>query len=105
MHGELDTQVSLENSLISNQKIISQKSNIKTILYKGRFHNVYQTKESEEYLNNTFKELSEPSKKYKGKIPEEESNKIYNKIDYKKMTEENVEVMNTIVRFLEENLV
>lgn len=104
LHGDLDTSVYIENSLVINKEIAKNNSNIKQIVYKGRFHNIYQTKESEQYLNDTFGKLSELSKKYKGKIPEEESNKIYDNIDYKKMTEEDKEVMNTIIKFLEEQI-
>ncbi len=104
LHGKSDTTVSLDNSLILSKEITQRNGNLKCIAYEGRFHNVYQTKESEEYLNNTFANLSELSKKYKGKIPEEEASKIYDNIDYKKMTEEDEDVMNTIIKFLEENI-
>ena len=104
LHGEVDTSVLIQNSPISNKELLSQKPNIKVVIYEKRFHNVYQTKQSEEYLNNTFGELSKLSKIYKGKIPEEEANKIYNNIDYKKMTEEDAEVMNTIIKFIEESI-
>lgn len=104
LHGEVDTSVLIQNSPISNKELLSQKPNIKAVIYEKRFHNVYQTKQSEEYLNNTFGGLSKLSKKYKGKIPEEEANKIYNNIDYKKMTEEDPEVMDTIIKFIEENI-
>ena len=104
LHGKSDTTVSLDNSLILNKEITQRNSNLKCIVYEERFHNVYQTKESEKYLNTTFGNISELSKKYKGKIPEEEANKIYNNIDYKKMTEEDKGIMNTIINFLEENI-
>lgn len=100
LHGKSDTTVSLDNSLILNKETTQKNSNLKCISYEGRFHNVYQTKESEEYLNTTFGSLTELSKKYKGKIPEEEADKIYDNIDYKKITEEDVNVMNTIINFL-----
>ena len=103
LHGELDKTAPLENSPISN-KGIESNNNIKTIVYEGRFHNVYQTKESEEYLNKTFGDISELTKKYKGNLPENEINKIYDNIDYKKITEEDEEVMNTIIKFLEESI-
>lgn len=102
LHGDADTSVYIENSLAANKKIAKDNSNIKQIIYKERFHNIYQTKESEEYLNTTFGGISELNKKYKGKPPEEEINKIYDKIDYKRMTEEDEEVMNMIIKFLEE---
>lgn len=102
LHGDADTSVYIENSLVINKEISKNNSNIKQIIYEGRFHNIYQTKESEEYLNTTFGNLSKLNKKYKGKPPEEEINKIYDEIDYKRMTEEDEEVMNMIVIFLEE---
>lgn len=104
LQGDSDTYVYMENSLVANKEIAKSNSNIKQIVYKGRFHNVYQTKESEEYLNATFGGLSELNKKYKGKPPEEDINKIYDRIDYKKMTEEDEEVMNMIIKFLEEKI-
>ncbi len=102
LHGDADKSVYIENSLVSNKEISKNNSNIKQIVYEGRCHNIYQTKESEEYLNITFGGLSELNKKYKGKPPEEEINKIYDNIDYKRMTEEDEEVMNMIIKFLEE---
>jgi len=103
LHGSLDETAALENSPISDKKAIEKNSNIKTIVYEGRFHNVYQTKDSEEYLNNTFGSIAELNKKHKQNPPEDEINKIYNNIDYKKITEEDESVMNTIIKFLEEN--
>lgn len=102
LYGDADTSVSIQNSLATNKEL-AKMDNIKQIVYKNRFHNIYQTKQSEEYLNNTFGKLSELSKKYKGKIPEE-TNKIYDNIDYNKMTEEDPEVMDTIIKFIEENI-
>ena len=102
LHGSSDKTASLENSPISDKEL-KEKSNLKTIVYEGKFHNVYQTKESEEYLNNTFGALSEINKKYKGKPPVEKIDELYNSIDYKKITEEDEDVMNTIISFLEGN--
>lgn len=104
LHGSSDKTAPLENSPISDKELIEENSNIKTIVYEGRLHNVYQTKESEEYLNNTFSNLSQINKEYKGKTPAEKIDEIYNNIDYKKMTEEDNEVMHTIIKFLEEQL-
>ena len=103
MHGKLDKTAPIENSPIQTKEI-EINNNIETIVYENRFHNVYQTKESEEYLNDTFGSLSKINKEYKGKPAEDEINKIYKNIDYKKMTEEDEEVMNTIIRFLEKNI-
>lgn len=102
LHGESDKTVSLKNSLVSNKEIL-ENNNIKAISYKDRYHNVYQTKESEEYLNNVFGEIADLNKKYKGKELEDKAAPIYKNIDYKKITEEDEEVMNTIIDFLVSN--
>lgn len=103
LHGSADKTASLENSPISDKEL-GEESNIKTIVYEGRFHNVYQTKESEEYLNDTFGSLSEINKKYKGKPPLDKIDEIYKNIDYKRMTQEDEMVMNTIIKFLKEHI-
>jgi len=104
LHGESDKTVSIGNSLVANKEVLDSKNNIKIILYKDRFHNVYQTKESEAYLNSVFRELADLNKKYKGKELEDKVIPIYKDIDYKKITEEDKEVMNTIINFLVEKL-
>ena len=102
LHGDLDLPVPLKNSPISSEKI-KGKENIKSIVYKEGYHNIYQTKESAEYLNSFFEKLIRLNKEYKGKPPEDKLDDIYNNSDYKKMTEEDETVMNTIIRFVEEN--
>lgn len=104
LHGNSDSKVDINNSLIANEDILKENKYIKTVIYDKRCHNIYQTKESEDYLNKTLGEISELNKKYKGKIPEEESNLLYNNIDYKKMTEESKEVMDMIIKFFEEQI-
>ena len=103
LHGESDKTVSLKNSLVSNKEVLDN-NNIKIISYKNRFHNVYQTKESEEYLNSVFGEITELGKKYKGKELEEKTEPIYKNIDYKKITEEDEEVLHTIIKFISFNI-
>ena len=93
----------MENSLVNDKKL-EEKSNIKRIIYEERYHNIYQTKQSEKYLNDTFGEIEELKKKYKGKIPQEECDKLYSNIDFKKMTEEDKAVMDIIINFIEENI-
>lgn len=99
LHGEKDKTVSLKNSLILEKDVL-ENNNIKVISYKDKFHNVYQTKESEEYLNSVFGEISRLSREYKGKELEEKTEPIYKNIDYKKITEEDEEVMGAIINFI-----
>lgn len=100
LHGEMDKTLPIKNSLVFNKEILSKKDNIETIIYKDKFHNVYQTKESEQYLNNIFEKIAELNKKYKGKELEKHIKPIYESIDYKKITEEDEDVMNIILEFL-----
>ena len=100
LHGDLDTTCSVKNSLIADTEIFKNKENIKTILYKNRYHNVYQTRESEKYLNEVFGKINELNKKYKGEELEKNVRPVYDGIDYKKITEEDDEVMKEVINFL-----
>lgn len=102
LQGDADKSVLFENSIVA--KCTPEMKNVQTIILNGRYHNIYQTEESEKYLNDTFGNLSKLSKQYKGKIPEKECNEIYDNIDYAKMTEEDSKVMDTIINFIEENM-
>ena len=96
LHGECDDTVTIENSLVNDKDLISKKENIKIIKYKDKYHNIYQTRESEKYLNNTFAEIAKANKKeFVHKLDD-----IYKNIDYKKITEEDKDVMDTIIEFL-----
>lgn len=103
LQGKEDATLKFENSLASSEcaKILDEKANIEIIIYEGKYHNVYQTRESEKYLNETFAKISELNKK---KAPIEEANKVYDAIDYKKITEEDEEVMTTMIKFIDRNI-
>ena len=103
IHGNLDNTCSVKNSLLANENNFSGKKNIKTILCENKYHNVYQTRESEKYLNETFGEINELNKKYKGKELEEKIGPVYKNIDYKKITEEDEEIMDIIIDFINNN--
>lgn len=102
LQGDADKSVLFENSIVA--KCTAEMKNVQTIVFNNRCHNIYQTEASERYLNDTFKNLSNLSKQYKGKIPEEKCNEIYDNIDYEKMTEEDSKVMNIIINFIEKNI-
>ena len=80
--------------------MLADKENITCRLYPGRAHNVYQTMESERYLNETFAKIAAARKAYgKRELPEEELRGLYD-IDYQKITEEDSDVMKTVIDFL-----
>ena len=99
LQGEEDKAVSIKNSPLSYLDIIA-KENITNILYEGKAHNVYQTKESEKYLNEVFDEIAKTKKRYgKKEIPPEEKARIYD-IDYDLIVEEDPEVMKKVTDFI-----
>lgn len=99
IHGESDKVCTYENSIVYNKDKFEKNENIMTVAYEGKEHNVYQTIESEKYLNEVFGKIEEYKKSFKGKELEEKLNKHYNSIDYKKITEEDEEVLESIVEF------
>lgn len=108
LHGEDDSTCKIENSMIFNQDDFKDKENIETILFEGKNHNIYQTIESEKYLNEVFKTIEkykkELKKDSKNKEIEEKLKTYYKNIDYKKITEEDQEVMEIIIEFFNNTL-
>lgn len=108
LHGEDDSTCKIENSMTFNQDDFKDKENIKTILFEGKNHNIYQSIESEKYLNEVFKTIE----KYKKELKKEQKNKeieenlktYYKNIDYRKITEEDQEVMEIIIEFFNNTL-
>lgn len=98
LHGDADRSVLYANSPLA-QKAVREKENITGIVCEGRGHNVYQTAESERYLNERFAEISAAKRKYRGKVPEQEKKRLYD-IDYALMTEEDADIMKTVVDFM-----
>jgi len=86
LHGSADKTVPLSNSPLSDPRV-SEKENITCILYDGRAHNVYQTKEAEQYLNEVFDAIAKAEHQYGRKIPSEKKAQLYD-IDYELITKE-----------------
>lgn len=103
-HGKADKTCIIENSIVyESEKYFENNENIGIIVYEEKCHNIYQSIESEKYLNEVFENIAEYKKKYKGKELIEKSKSLYENIDYKKITEEDSDVMNTIIEFFIEN--
>lgn len=99
LQGDADTSVRLKNSPVS-RAAVRDKKNIRTVVYEGRSHNVYQTRESEQYLGKTMGAINAAKKKYgKAGIPEEEKRALY-AIDYELITREDPDVMQTVLDFM-----
>ena len=99
LQGDEDKDVLLNNSPVSNPAVMA-KNNITGVLYKGKAHNVYQTKESERYLGEVFGNISAARSRYgKAGIPAEEKAKLYD-IDYELIVQEDAEVMKSVTGFI-----
>lgn len=99
LQGNEDKDVFLSNSPVSNPTVMA-KENITGVLYDGRAHNVYQTKESERYLGEVFGAIAAAKSRYgKAGIPAEERARLYD-IDYELITREDPDVMNRVTDFI-----
>lgn len=99
LQGDADSSVLLKNSPISDPAV-KTKGNITCVLYEGKAHNVYQTKESEKYLAEVFAAIAEAQKRYGKKgIPEDEKARLYD-IDYELIVREDPDVMKTVTDFI-----
>lgn len=76
---------------------------VRSIFFKGRYHNVYQTVASEEYMNGTFTKINALKKnKY---ASEEELSACYDNIDYELMTREDPAVIDLVIQFMKNCIV
>ena len=99
LQGDADKTVPIKNSPLSNPAVM-EKKNITGIIYEGRAHNVYQTKESEKYLTEVFAGIAEAQKRYgKKEIPKDEKARLYD-IDYELIVREDPDVMKTVTDFI-----
>ncbi len=96
LHGDCDTTVPPSASPVM-VPAVQANSCVTAVMYEGRGHNVYQTAESEEYLENVFagiqalKKIKNPSR--------EEIDFCYD-IDYELITREDPVIMQNVVNFI-----
>lgn len=103
LHGDLDDTVPLSNS-VAGKFFVDAPPNIKNKIYEEKYHNIYQTKESEAYMREVFGQIGVLKKKHKDKPPKEEIEKIFGGIDYSLITQEDPAVMDTIINFINDNI-
>lgn len=94
-HGEADPVVPLSNAVVSNP-VLSQKDNIKIEVYPDKQHNVYATREAEQYIADSFGKLTALLKEKKT----DEAKALSESLDFCKMCEEDAEVMGRTADFL-----
>ncbi len=96
MHGGNDMTVNVQNSPVGLKNRISENVNARTVLYDSKYHNVYLSKDTEQYLNDIFAKVAS--------LPEnsQEAYEVYQSIDYSLITKEDLTVMDTANAFFEE---
>ncbi len=72
---------------------------VKSIFFEGRYHNVYQTVASEDYMNETFASIN--ALKKKKDASEKELSDFYDNINYELMTREDPNVMKLVLKFMD----
>ncbi len=98
LHGKKDHIVAQHISAAEASKNLP---NATSVLFDGRFHNVYQTVDSETYMNKTFAKIREVQKNKNAS--EEEINACYD-IDYELITREDPAVMDFVTDFIRKNI-
>ncbi len=98
LHGKKDHIVTPN---ISAAEAAKNLPNATSVLFDGRFHNVYQTVDSETYMNKTFAKIREVQKNKSAS--EEEINACYD-IDYELITREDPAVMDFVTDFIRKNI-
>ena len=96
MHGGNDMQVTIKNSPVGKKGRIKNNPNARTVLYETKYHNVYLTREAEQYLNDTFAKIEALGEN------SPEAYEVYQNIDYTLITKEDLTVMDTANTFFEE---
>lgn len=97
LHGAADTVVPLSNAVASS-KTLQEKPNLQVRIYPEKQHNVYASLAAEQYINEVFKKLGVLT----GQKSDTEEAKIFAQgLDFRKMCEEDAEVMDFVASFLE----
>lgn len=97
LHGEKDTVVPLSNAVAGN-RVLSENKAIQSVIYPEKQHNVYATLAAEQYIAEAFGKL--------GVLAKSEKNvdacaTFAKTLDFRKMCEEDADVMQTALEFLD----
>lgn len=96
LHGEKDTSVPLSSATASSP-VLRGKPNIRTKIYPDKQHNVYATREAEQYIAEAFRKLGVLSKTENGTA---ECAAYARTLNFCQMCEEDAAVMDTALQFL-----
>ncbi len=94
LYGEEDATVCFSGNGARVREAVHGCENIVYRSYPGKGHNIYLTVEAERYMHKTFGEIAAKAKKDRAAAPA-----LYAAADYRRMTEEDAEVMETVLSF------
>ncbi len=96
LHGGNDMQATTKNSPAGKPQRIRNNPNARTVIYESKYHNVYLSKNAEQYMNDTFAKIATLGEN------SPEAYEVYQNIDYALITQEDLTVMETVSSFFEE---
>ncbi len=96
LHGGNDMQATTKNSPAGKPQRIKNNPNARTVIYDNKYHNVYLSKNAEQYMNDTFAKIATLGEN------SPEAYEVYQNIDYALITQEDLSVMDTASAFFEE---
>lgn len=97
LHGGKDMTVRPEDAA-ATQEILKGRKNVQVRLYPEKQHNVYATVEAEQYISDAFAKLGVLAK---NKTQADRAKAYAETLDFRKMCEEDREVMETVAAFLD----
>lgn len=100
LHGDSDPVVPLSLSPVAIREAFDSNPNIRIQICPGRRHNVYASARAEQYMDQIFSGYAELEKNYHKQVPSEIRREYYEKVDFRKMTEEDSAVIHQIMDFL-----
>ena len=99
LYGKKDTIVRFRWNGKKMAKAMRGEPSVKVRLFENKGHNVYLTENAENKMHAVFGAIAKTAKKDKARAAA-----MYKEVDYPAITEEDGEVMESIVGFIEENL-
>ncbi len=102
VHGVKDQVVAYEKSFAVYQKELKDKENFRFLSVENRYHRPNLTLDAAEYAINSDKVYEDLKVSYLGKIPEEEKKNYFENLDYKKLTDLDLDVMRSCLDFFDE---
>ena len=104
LHGDHDSTVPLEESPLAHQEVLDQNPYIQTQICPGKGHNVYASVRAEQYMAQVFDSYEKLEKEYDPQLPPEIRLEYFEKVDFRRMTEEDPDIMSLISNFLNQCL-